>query len=328
MFFRIKDGVILRKRKCEFKQDVDILARTSGGDFFSLDSKLFNFLKHCNGKNNFSKLKTIYYRIFGKKLKFSETITSNNYLKRIVEYSKIKSPINKNQIIQVDQLEGSCRNAIWHLTNLCNLKCKHCYYIDKKTRKLFFLKKEIITIVENLHQLGVEKVVLTGGEPLLIGKKLKYLTDLLTDRCLFFTINTNAFEKVDHLLEIFKDNPYAESVQVSLDGDRELHEKFRGKNGCYSTICKHIKQLTSAGVKVKVVSMITKDWVGKERIFFEIIKDLGVKEWLIELPTRIGRWQDNYLRYGVSEHQLIKICKRFIYLIENKNSNLESFVIN
>ncbi|MDP3015243.1 MAG: radical SAM protein [bacterium] len=329
-FFRIKNGIILRKRNCKFKQDIDILAR-SKTESFVLDNKLFEFLTHCNGVNSFNKIKSVYYRIFKKRLKTLKDIMSNSYLNEILENPFTKSYINKNQIIEVDKLECSCRNAIWHLTNLCNLNCSHCYYITNKrgdSQKRNFNRKEIKTIVNNLCQIGVERVVVTGGEPLLEKEKLKYLIGLLTEKCLFFTINTNALERVDLLLKIFKNNPYAESIQVSLDGDRNTHEKFRGRNNCYQVICKHIKQLSEAGIKVKIVSMITKDWIGREKDIFKIIQQLGAREWLIEIPTKVGKWQDNYLKYEVNKSQLINISKRFISLIKNENHYLEEFAIN
>ena len=329
IFPRLKDGVILRKRNCKFKQDIDVLVRSSyNTGTFSLDSKLFDFLTYCNGVNNFNNIKNIYYKIFKEKPLTIKKIINDNYLNKILECSKIKSSINKNQIVQVDRLKCSCRNAIFHLTNLCNLNCRHCYYTDKKTQKNNFTKEEIKIIIENLHQLGVEKVTITGGEPLLVKEELKYLTSLLSEKCLFFTINTNAFEKLNLLLKIFKNNPYADSVQISLDGDRKIHEKLRGKKGCYPLIYKHIKQLTKEGIKIKVVSMITKDWRKKERDIFQIIHDLRVKQWLIEIPTKAGRWKNNYQRYGINKDQLVELCKKLVSLIKNKNHCLESFTIN
>lgn len=328
-FLRIKNGVILRKRNCKFKQDADILAR-SNTEVFALDNKLFDFLAHCNGVTSFNEIKSIYYNIFKEKLKTPKEITDDSYLNRILESSSTKSPINKNQIVQVDNLKCSCRHAIWHLTSSCNLNCKHCYYRTDKIRnrkKINFSRKEIETIVNNLHQIGIEKVTITGGE-VLLEKELEYLAGLLTEKCIFFKFNTNAFEKVDLLLKIFKNNPYAKSIQVSLDGDKNTHEKLRGKNECYVVTCRHIKQLSKAGIEVKIVSMITKDWVGKEREIFRVIQDLGAKDWLIEVPAKVGKWQNNYPEYEVSQSQLTEICKRFISLIKNKNYHLERFTIN
>jgi len=328
-FLKIKKGIILRKRNCDFKQEIDILIRTKT-DVFTLDNKIFNFLTYCNGLNDFNKIKNIYFNIFKKKINTPENIIKNKYLGRILENSFTRLPINKNQVIKVRGLKCSCRSAIWHLTSECNLNCKHCYYkgINIKSSDLNFNKNNIKKTVNNLHQLGVERVVITGGEVLLKNEELTYLCSLLTEKCLFFTINTNAFKEISPLLKIFKNNLYAEAIQVSLDGDKINHEKFRGCKGCYKLIYRHIKELVKAGINVKIVSMITNNWVGKEEKIFRIIKNLKVKEWLIEIPILVGRWRDNYLGLEVNSSQLVSISKNFIKLVNKGNNFLEKFTIN
>jgi len=326
-FLKIKNGVILRKRDCEFKQDIDILARKKNTEVFSLNNNSFNFLKHCNGINRFNKIKDIYHDIF-KEEKSKITIDKIiNEFNEILDDSISKIPVNKNQVVEINGLECSCRTAMWHLTNMCNLNCKHCYYVDNKEIKNSFNTKQIKVIVDNLSSIGVEKVNITGGEPLLLKKELRYLCDLLNKKCLFFSINTNAFEKIDVLLEIFKNNEYAESIQISLDGNKDIHEKFRGQIGSYSKICKHIKQLSDAGIKTRIVSMITKDWIGKEKNILETIKSLGSKKWLLEIPTKVGRWEKNSDK-EINKTQLIKICDKFINLLKKEEEYFEKFTIN
>lgn len=56
------------------------------------------------------------------------------------------------------------------LTDLCNLRCMYCMPadgIDKKAHSDILSLEEIYKVVEAAHALGVNKVRLTGGEPLL-----------------------------------------------------------------------------------------------------------------------------------------------------------------
>ena len=54
----------------------------------------------------------------------------------------------------------------WKLLGTCNLRCLHCYGPPKSERELPF--DDLIKIINKFPKLGVEWVVLTGGEPLLV----------------------------------------------------------------------------------------------------------------------------------------------------------------
>jgi len=309
MFIRLKNGIILRKRNCEFKQKIDTIAKIKNGDVFNLDEKSFAFLKNLNGLQTIEDIIKVYKNIYKATLKEKDLFKNRN-LSQLIEYGM--EPINKNQIVEVDNLQAACRIAIWHFTNMCNLTCKHCYYNYSKQDKKSFKKNEIDKIVDNLHDLGVESVVLSGGEPSLLPDDLEYVCTKLNEKCLFFTINTNAYKDINTIIKIFKNNSYAEKVQISLDGDEHIHEAIRGVSGSFKRTIFNVKKIIKAGIRVKVVSMITNGWRNKEREIFELINNLGINEWLIEIPTPTGNWQKNYQKYGLEENQLLEIVKNFI----------------
>jgi len=79
-----------------------------------------------------------------------------------------------------DQLSGSnikkheensqgLKNIWIKVTNKCNLKCPYCYADSKKEENNNFelTVVEIEKIFEEVSQMGLEKIVITGGEPLL-----------------------------------------------------------------------------------------------------------------------------------------------------------------
>ena len=60
--------------------------------------------------------------------------------------------------------------AVIEITNSCNLKCKHCYgHFDKKKSMEL---SEFESIVKQLYDLGCTKIVISGGEPLIVGDKI------------------------------------------------------------------------------------------------------------------------------------------------------------
>lgn len=69
----------------------------------------------------------------------------------------------------VDQFDRSIHYLRLSVTDLCNLKCQYCMPeegIDKKAHQEILRIEEYLRLVEEMTQLGVDKVRLTGGEPL------------------------------------------------------------------------------------------------------------------------------------------------------------------
>lgn len=149
----------------------------------------------------------------------------------------------------------------WHVTSVCNLRCKHCY--QENTLQTSMDLKQTNYIAESyvalLQKLGVKgHINITGGEPLLHPEFVKIL-EMFNSRKSFFTfgILTNGLliDK-DMLINLNKYQP--EFVQVSLDGNKEIHDSMRGP-GTFERTCKSIKLLSRAGIKVLVSFTATKD---------------------------------------------------------------------
>lgn len=69
----------------------------------------------------------------------------------------------------VDQFDRSIHYLRLSVTDLCNLKCQYCMPeegIDKKAHQEILRIEEYLRLVEEMTHLGVDKVRLTGGEPL------------------------------------------------------------------------------------------------------------------------------------------------------------------
>ena len=154
------------------------------------------------------------------------------------------------------------------VTDRCDLRCVYCMQ-EKMT---FLPKKEVLTLEEierlcdNFIDLGINKIRLTGGEPLvrkdlikLIGKlnlKKKY-TNLKE-----ITLTTNGT-----LLEIFakdlKKNG-VDRINVSLDTiDDNLYKKIT-RTGNLNKVIKGINEAKKNDIKIKINVVAIKDFNEKE----------------------------------------------------------------
>ena len=140
----------------------------------------------------------------------------------------------------------------WHLSETCNLKCKHCYQENHKPIQLPYdnLIKILNQYKELLKKLKVYgHINLTGGEPLCSPHFFKLLEKFKEDNELYnFSILTNGTLITDEIAKkISTYNP--EYVQVSLEGGKKTNDFVRGE-GVYKKVARAIKFLKKYNIYV------------------------------------------------------------------------------
>ena len=148
----------------------------------------------------------------------------------------------------------------WHLSEVCNLKCLHCYQENHKPISLSYpqLMDILIQYRELLKKLKVKgHINLTGGEPLCSPYFFKILEEFKKDKDLYsFSILTNGTLITDEIAKkISEYNP--EYVQVSLEGGKKTNDYIRGKN-VYRKVATAIKHLKKYNIFVSISFTATK----------------------------------------------------------------------
>lgn len=148
----------------------------------------------------------------------------------------------------------------WHLSEVCNLKCLHCY--QEKHRPIELEYQQLIMILEQyrelLKKLNVKgHINLTGGEPLCSPYFFKILDEFKKDKDLYsFSILTNGTLITDEVAKkISEYNP--EYVQVSLEGGKKTNDFIRGKQ-VYKKVATAIKYLKKYNIFVSISFTATK----------------------------------------------------------------------
>jgi len=142
----------------------------------------------------------------------------------------------------------------WHITEACNLKCKHCYQKDHQPVQLDY--PQLLNILDQykelLNKLNMKgHINLTGGEPLVSPFLFPLLKQFNEDNELYtFSLLTNGVlidEELAFRLACFR----PVYVQVSLEGDKKTNDDIRGK-GTYNKIAKAIKHLKTNNIYVSL----------------------------------------------------------------------------
>jgi selenobiotic family peptide radical SAM maturase len=160
----------------------------------------------------------------------------------------------------------------WHITQVCDLRCKHCY--DRSNRSPLKLDKGI-EILDDLRTFCLTKhvgghVSFTGGNPLLY-PRFPDLYRAASERGLSIAIlgNPAPREKIEELLEI----QTLSFFQVSLEGLAEHNDMIRG-SGHFERVIAFLKVLRDLDVFSMVMLTLTKDNIDQVLPLGEIMSDL------------------------------------------------------
>lgn len=178
------------------------------------------------------------------------------------------------------------------LTERCNLRCFYCMPeegVELRERSVFMTAEELVAIAKTFVSLGVRKIRLTGGEPL-IKKNAEIIIRELGKLPIELTITTNAVV-VDRYIDIMKEAGI-KSINVSLDSLKEERFNDISRRNYFSKIVSNIELLLKNDFIVKVNAVIIRDVNDSELVdFVQWSKDKPVHVRFIEfMPFDGNNW--------------------------------------
>lgn len=268
-------------------------------------------LKLCDGTNTFDDIINVLemdYGILTNQQKESVKVFLDEYLKdQIISFSSNPVPV-KLKIVGKPDIVVPTHLSI-ELTNLCQLKCIHCFNSSGLARENEISIEEIIRVSNFFLEIGTSTFFLTGGEPLL-KKGIENLLVFLGKRALSVTLATNGFNLKNSVLDILKQYPNI-GVQISLDGLEKNHDFIRGVKGAFNKTINNIKKLTENGISVSI--SYTMNDFNKDDIdgLIELCKNIGCIGVSIGLTSNAGRAKENQIP--------TKIAKSFANILANSH---------
>lgn len=139
--------------------------------------------------------------------------------------------------------------VVWNTTRRCNLACVHCY--SQSANKHYegeLTTDEGLALLEDIAQFGAPVILFSGGEPLL-REDLLVLIQRAGVLGLRAVISTNG-TLIDEAAAARFANLGLSYVGISLDGMREINDRFRGQSGAFDAALKAIRCCQKGGVKV------------------------------------------------------------------------------
>ncbi len=178
------------------------------------------------------------------------------------------------------------------LTERCNLRCSYCMPLEGvqlSPAKHLMNANEIYSIAKIFVNLGVNKIRLTGGEPL-VRKDFSRILERLSNLNVDLSITTNAVSIDRYLIQLKKAR--VETINVSLDTlDAEKYQKITFRN-YFNRVYQNILTLIAEGFKVKINAVLMRG-INEDEIlsFIKFTKNLPVVFRFIEfMPFNGNQW--------------------------------------
>lgn len=178
---------------------------------------------------------------------------------------------------------GYLYSAGWELTYRCNERCVHCFNPgashvegDKSFRKVEELDtQKIIQTLSDMKQLGVFRLLLTGGE-IFLRKDLFEILEHVRKERFSFTIFTNGTLIKENQIKKLKDY-YPHRVELSIYSHiPEKHDKITRLKNSFAQTMNTVSLLMKNDIEILLKMIVMKDTVDDVKGFEDMCKKMDI----------------------------------------------------
>ncbi len=192
--------------------------------------------------------------------------------------------------------------CVWEITLACCFSCKYCGSRGGRARDNELTTEECLNVADQLAELGCRRVSMIGGE-VFMRRDWKDIVSRLTGHGINVNIITNGFTFRDSLISDLKE-ARIESVSVSLDGPKEVHDKYR-QEGSFDRAAKAIEALLSAGISVSVISTLNSENVNYLPEMYSFLRKYSIYAWQLQACSPMGNAANNGIAFAFDMGKVI-----------------------
>lgn len=181
------------------------------------------------------------------------------------------------------------KEVIIEMTQICNLKCIHCGSDCQPANNNKELSlEEWEKVISELHGMGVEKIVYSGGEPTLkpgFGELLLY-TSKLGIKTGFIS---NGLVPFNESLQETLEGCELFAVGLSIDGLKNTHNCIRGSEKSWMGLMQNIAILQSQKKQICAITTLNRMNYPKLLQMAELFSLIEIDSWQLQLAMPTGR---------------------------------------
>lgn len=202
----------------------------------------------------------------------------------------------------------------WQINSECNLGCLHCCEDAGKALPDEMDRSEVLDFCNQIAELKIPYVALSGGEPLLHLHFLE-ICEFLRKNNISLKVETNGEFIDEEMAEKFATLKFR-SIQVSLDGaNPSTHEKLR-LEGNWNKAVEACRLLIKKGVNTEIVFVPTRFNIHEVGEVIDLAYSLGVYGVYTGKIMRIGRAAKNWQILCPSDEEY----ERFFAVLKDKTA--------
>jgi MoaA/NifB/PqqE/SkfB family radical SAM enzyme len=210
--------------------------------------------------------------------------------------------------------------AILGITRRCLYSCEHCYDASNRHTEDIVPVGRWIETVQQLQQIGVSVIVLSGGEPFL---RYSALLDILANADLNlsdFHVHTSGFDVTRQRAEELAERGLV-AAGIGLDyPDEERQDRFRGISGAFQHAVHSLEAFTEAGVFTYTNLCLQKDLIsnGGLYVYLDLARRLEVGSIQLLEPKPCGKYTRRAVEGLFSDVERDRVMKFFVDANQSK----------
>ncbi len=182
----------------------------------------------------------------------------------------------------------------FYVTKDCNARCYHCYQPTTKVADAARPACDeqlgvgpFLALVDSAKPLGLQKVKLSGGEPLLRADAKDIIAGLRA-RGVRMSIETNGFLIDEAMASVLAENEV--SVSISLDGaTAQRHDGLRGHPGSFDRVMRAVRLLSDRGCAPHVIMSVSRKNIDQVEAVLQVAAEAGCKLVKLNPVNTLGR---------------------------------------
>lgn len=294
------------KTKCFVRETKKGLFLITNGEIYNITNDILDIIYLCNGKNGVEEICTHF-----------PTFTQKDIIE-VIDFWIDEGVLTYTQqnIFVLPIVDEKYPTSITvELTYRCNEQCTFCisdagrkFYNQNNIIDMELQRSDIDRILEQMYELRISLLTLTGGEPLLRKELLYYTIYEAQRKNINVALLTNATlinKKIARELSEFSN---LTNIQISLDGiDDATHDFLRHRKGSFDESLNAINLLKENGIKPSLSFVLNK-------LNYEQYPDMLLLAEQLDLQLRmapvvpIGRGKENS-DYLLTNKQITEFLK-------------------
>lgn len=219
-------------------------------------------------------------------------------------------------------LERSMQNiyprvASIEITNNCNLRCKHCYGDYGEIKIKYLTLDQLKKILNDMDNIGVKIVELTGGEATThpdIVKVLEYAFSLNFEQVSLLTNGVALSDELKELLVKYKNKTFIQIDLQSLD-DNYL-KWFTGVGDTLHRIQRNISYFTENNVLLRIATSVTNRNINELENIADWIHKKGINHWAVSPIAAVGRAEEDKVELCLNDSTVVLVDKSLRHIIK------------